>query len=89
MVELEEPLLYDGFVRGLKGKILGGELGGERGEMWDEVRRHGLGLVLRKESERSKVGDEEAAEVSFLPPPHPFLGGGRVGIRFAEFLREG
>ena len=74
MIELEEPALYDGFVRRLKTKILTGELGGDRREMWDEIRKNKLGLVEKKLSERSKIEDEEAREVSFLalfPSPLP------------------
>lgn len=64
MIELEEPALYDGFVRRLKTKILKGELGGDRREMWDEIRKNRLGLVERKDSERSRIEDDEAREVS-------------------------
>ena len=60
LIEMEEPGLYDEFVRGLKGEVLGEVLGGDRREMWAEVRRNRLGLVEGKESERSKVGEEEA-----------------------------
>jgi len=62
LVELEEPGLWNAFVRGLKGKLLGGELGGERREVWWEVRRDGLGLVDSKVSALSEVGEEEARE---------------------------
>ncbi len=49
------------------GKILKGELGGERREVWWQVRRNGLGLVDRTLSALSEVGEEEAREVrSFL-----------------------
>lgn len=59
MIELEEPELWDDFVRGLKGKLRGGQLGGDRREMWEEIRRNRLGLVGRN------VAEEEAREVSF------------------------
>ncbi len=67
LVELEEPGVWNAFVRELKRKILKGELGGERREVWWQVRRNGLGLVDRKLSALSEVGEEEAREVrSFL-----------------------
>lgn len=59
LVELEEPAWYDTFVRGLKTRLLRGELGGERREMWDLVRREGLGLV-------GGSGQEEEKAVSFF-----------------------
>lgn len=65
-VEMEEPGLYNRFVRGLKGKLLGGELGGERGEMWWKIRGSRLGLVEKRVSELSEVTEEEAKEVSFF-----------------------
>lgn len=60
MVEMEEPEAYNGFVRGLKGKLLGGELGGDRREMWFEIRRNKLGLIERKSSDKSRVDEDEA-----------------------------
>lgn len=66
MKEMDEPGWYNEFVRRLKGKILGGELGGERREMWWEIRRERLGLIDKKASEQSDVGEEAAKEVSFL-----------------------
>ena len=63
---LEEPGVFNEFMRGLKKKILGGELGGERGEMWFLVRRAKLGLLSAKENTVSSVDDEEAR--TFLLP---------------------
>lgn len=62
LVELEEPGIWNAFVRGLKGKVLAGVLGGERREVWWDVRRCGLGLVGRGVSALSEVGEEEARE---------------------------
>lgn len=65
MIEIEEPGVYNAFVRGLKQKLLAGELGGDRREMWDGIRKHRLGLVEKRHSESSEVGEEEANKVSF------------------------
>lgn len=62
LVELEEPGLWNAFVCVLKRKILAGDLGGERRELWWEVRRGGLGLVESRLSALSEVGEEEARE---------------------------
>lgn len=64
MIELEEPGVYNAVLRKLKGKLLKGELGGERKDFWYEVRKNRLGLVDRKASERSDVSEDEAREVS-------------------------
>lgn len=69
MIELEEPAVYDEFVRALKRKLLAGELGGDRREMWEEIRKNHLGLVEKRHLESSKVGEEEAKEVSLLLCP--------------------
>lgn len=60
MIEMEEPEIWNDFIRGLKGKLLGEDLGGDRREMWWEIRRHKLGLIERKASEPSTVNEEEA-----------------------------
>ena len=60
MIEMEEPEAYNEVVRGLKGKLLGEELGGDRREMWLEIRRNKLGLIERKSSDKSGVEEEEA-----------------------------
>ena len=64
MIELEEPRIYNDSVRALKQKLLSDELGGDRREMWDLVRKNHLGLVEKKVSERSSVTEEEAKLVS-------------------------
>lgn len=66
MIEIEEPAVYNGFIRELKRKLLAGELGGDRREMWNEIRKNRLGLVEKRHSESSEVGEEEAKKVSFL-----------------------
>ncbi|ORY14922.1 ATP-dependent DNA helicase II subunit 2 [Clohesyomyces aquaticus] len=62
ITELEEPDIWNGFVRALKGELLGGKLGGDRREMWWKVRGSRYGLVDRKRCFASEVSEEEAAE---------------------------
>ena len=62
MVEMEEPKLYNDMLRGLKSKLLAGELGGDRKEMWYLVRRHMVGLIDKKSSPVSDVSPEQADE---------------------------
>lgn len=60
MIEMEEPGLYNEFIRTLKGKLLGEELGGDRREMWHEIRKSKLGLIEKKISNESGVDEDEA-----------------------------
>lgn len=69
LVNFEEPELYNAFARDLKKRMLSGELGGDRRELWWKVRRARLGLIDGRESEVSKVTEEEAKDVCF-PAPH-------------------
>ncbi|KAK1497378.1 Ku70/Ku80 N-terminal alpha/beta domain-containing protein [Colletotrichum cuscutae] len=62
LVELEEPGVYNDLIRDLKKKMLSGELGGDRREMWWRVRTSRLGLIDRGTSEVSNVKSEEADE---------------------------
>jgi ATP-dependent DNA helicase 2 subunit 2 len=62
LLELEEPRLYNEVLRGLKGRLLAGELGGERRELWWWVRRGGLGLLDKTTSADSDLSVEEARE---------------------------
>ncbi|KAI9795201.1 MAG: ATP-dependent DNA helicase II subunit 2 [Peltula sp. TS41687] len=64
LIGMEEPRLYNDFVKDLKKKLLAEQLNGDRREMWWEVRRNQLGLVTDKESEVSDVAEDEAK--SFL-----------------------
>lgn len=63
-IEMEEPGLYNDAMKNLKGKIVGEELGGERGEMWWKIRSNKLGLIDNKISPVSEVDEEEAKAVS-------------------------
>ena len=76
LVELDEPEVYNEFVRGLKKEIFAENLGGNRVDMWKEVRKNRLGLLTSSECERSEVTEEMAKEVCdifFLPRFLKFL----------------
>ena len=60
MIEMEEPEVYNEFVRSLKGKLLGEELGGDRREMWYAIRKSRLGLIGKGSSDKSRVDEDEA-----------------------------
>jgi ATP-dependent DNA helicase 2 subunit 2 len=64
LVEYEEPVAFNDFLRALKEKLVKGELGGDRKELWWFVRKGKLGLIEKKEVETSLVEDGEAREVS-------------------------
>ena len=64
LTNLEEPSLYNVFVRDLKKSLLSGALGGDRRDFWFKVRWSGLGLIDQKLSEVSDVTLEQAEEVS-------------------------
>ena len=63
LIDFEEPGLYDAFVRDLKTRLLSGELGGDRRDIWLKVRLGRLGLIDKTQSEVSNVTKEEADEV--------------------------
>lgn len=60
MEELEEPGPYNEALRELKEKLLGGQLGGERREMWFLIRSNRLGLIQQKECEGSDITEDAA-----------------------------
>lgn len=62
MINFEEPGMYNDFIRDLKTKLLAGELGGDRREMWWKIRTGKLGLIEAGQSEVSEVTSEEAKE---------------------------
>ena len=62
MCDLEEPDAYNEFLKGLKDDIFAGKLGGERTEMWFEIRKARLGLVTGKECKGSEVDEGEGKE---------------------------
>ena len=62
LTELEEPVLYNDVLRGLKKKIMAEKLGGERREMWWSIRRSRLSLIDKRKSAVSDVTEEEVKE---------------------------
>lgn len=62
--ELEEPAVYNDFVRNLKESLLRDVLGGDRREMWWKMKKAKLGLIDKKTSEASDVSEEDAQTVS-------------------------
>ena len=67
LVDLDEPDIYNDFVKSLKSDLLAGKLGGNRTDMWKEVQKHRLGLLTAEESERSGTTDEQAKLASCSP----------------------
>lgn len=63
LINMEEPALYNDFVKDLKKRLLGGELGGDRRDMMWEIRKAKLGLIDKRASEVSDVTEDEATEV--------------------------
>ena len=62
--ELEEPGMFNDFLRDLRTTLFKGELGGDRREMWWQLRCNHLGLIGKKNDPRSDVTEEQAREVS-------------------------
>lgn len=63
LVDFEDPDLYNDMLKELKRMILDGHLGGERGEMWYNVRKTKIGAISKAELEASKMSEEEAKEL--------------------------
>lgn len=61
-ISMEEPELYNDFMRSLKSKLLTEQLGGDRQEMWFKLRVYKLGLLDKKTSASSTVTEEEEAQ---------------------------
>ncbi|KAM0334294.1 hypothetical protein ACHAQA_001317 [Verticillium albo-atrum] len=62
LINMEEPGMYNEFIRDFKTRLLAGEMGGDRREMWWRVRTGRLGLIDAAQSEVSEVTSEEATE---------------------------
>lgn len=67
LISYEEPGSYNDLLRQLKEKLLKEALGGDRRELWWLIRRSKLGLIDKKQSDRSEVTEEEAKEVRCQP----------------------
>lgn len=62
MIDVDEPDEYNKFVKGLKARLLGEALNGDRREMWWLIKQQKLGLISKKTSEISSIHDDEANE---------------------------
>lgn len=62
LTELEEPEMYNNFVREFKKELLDNVLNGDRREMWWRVRGSRYGLIDQKRSLISDVTEKEAEE---------------------------
>jgi ATP-dependent DNA helicase 2 subunit 2 len=60
LTELEEPDIYNAFIKPLKEDILGGKLNGNRRDMWWRIKGSKYGLVDSKRSFASTVTEDEA-----------------------------
>lgn len=63
LINMEEPDMYNSFVRELKKSLLSGALGGDRRDFWFKLRWSRLGLIDQSQSDVSKVTADEADEV--------------------------
>ncbi|KAK4507775.1 hypothetical protein PRZ48_001510 [Zasmidium cellare] len=66
MNDYEEPAPFNDFLKELKKKVLGGELGGDRQEMWYRVRVNKMYPIFKEECSTSEYTEEEAK--NFLRP---------------------
>ncbi|KAM5351320.1 hypothetical protein ACJ41O_004043 [Fusarium nematophilum] len=62
LINMEEPGLYNTFVRDMKKQLLSGALGGDRRDFWFKIRWSRMGLIDKKQSEVSDVSAEDADE---------------------------
>jgi ATP-dependent DNA helicase 2 subunit 2 len=66
MTEFEFPDIFNDILTSLKKKILAGELGGDRKELWYQIKVHRLGLIDSNACGVSKVSPDEAKAVCCL-----------------------
>lgn len=66
MIDMEEPDFYNTFIADLKMRLLSGELGGDRRELWWQMKGAKLGLIDETQSEQSKVTMQKAIDVSLI-----------------------
>lgn len=64
MLDMEEPGPFNDFMKELKKKVLGGELGGDRAEMWYRIKVNKVCPISKAEFPSSEFTEEEAR--SFL-----------------------
>jgi ATP-dependent DNA helicase 2 subunit 2 len=65
MLGLEEPALYNDLLRRVKKKLDAGELGGNRADLWYQIRRKKLGLISSDVSQFSKLTQADANAFMF------------------------
>ena len=65
-LDFEVPELFNDALKDLKEKVFAGNLGGDRKEMWLQVRQNRLGLITKKELSQSEITEEEAK--AFMVP---------------------
>lgn len=68
LINIEEPQLFNTFVKDLKGKLLTGALGGDRRDFWFRIRYAKIGLVSDQESESSEAKAEDVEQVGTISP---------------------
>lgn len=69
LINLEEPGLYNTFIKDVKKNMLSGAYGGDRRDFWFQIRGAKMGLIDTRQSEVSDVLPEAADEVSSCPVP--------------------
>ncbi|KFY63939.1 hypothetical protein V496_03567 [Pseudogymnoascus sp. VKM F-4515 (FW-2607)] len=74
LASLEMPEVYNSFIRRLKEDLLKEKLGGDRRELWWEVKKARLGLVDKRKTEVSTVSEEEATEFYAVTSDIPMRG---------------
>jgi ATP-dependent DNA helicase 2 subunit 2 len=63
MIEFEEPEIWNDFIRDFKKRVVKEELGGDRRDFWQSLKRNNLGLIDKDVLEISDVTEKEANEV--------------------------
>ena len=66
MIEFEMPEIWNDFIRDFKNRVIKEELGGDRRDFWQSLRRINLGLIDKKTLEISDVSEKEANEVGIV-----------------------
>ncbi|EMR68368.1 hypothetical protein MGN70_010981 [Eutypa lata] len=62
MISMEEPALYNSFIKDFKKRLLQGDFNGNRKELWWIIKRLRMGLIDSNASENSDVTTDEAVE---------------------------
>lgn len=62
MREMEEVGFWNDWLKSFKTRLLKGELGGDRSELWWAIRKEKLGLISKAQDNLSNVDEEDAAK---------------------------